>query len=393
MTERVVIVGGGLAAVRTAQALRDLKYPGEVMIVSDEVEWPYDRPPLSKALLLGKTDEANIRLMTPEKAAELGVEVRLSQRVRAVDREARQLLLSGGESIDYGRLVVATGARPLGLPALEGYANVAALRSLGDARRVRSAIQAKQRIALIGGGFIGLEIASSARELGCEVMVIEAAAAPLAPVLGTELSTLVQRWHETKGVVFHCGATLSAVRGSADRVTELVLENDRGVAADTVIVGIGTAPNVEWLHSSGLELHRGLVCDAWGRTNDPFVFGVGDAVCRHTADGCHPTRHWTATTEQARRVARLICGVAEPGPVIDDFYFWSDQYGLRLQFAGRMPQQPRIAFAVGAPGEEKFVALCGTQEQVTAVFSCGSPRDFNRLSAPLRRGEQMSFAA
>ena len=390
MAETTVIVGGGLAAVRTAQALRDLKYPGKVLILSDESHWPYDRPPLSKNFLLGKAGESDILLVTPDRAAELNVEIRLSQKV-SLDRAQKIVHVAGSEDIPYTHLVIATGARPVGLPLLTGYTNVHPLRSLGDAQAVKAELKPGARIAFVGGGFIGLEIAAVAKELGCTVTVIEAAETPLAPVIGAELGRLVQRWHEKKGVSFRCGSAVKAVAASAGRVEALELASGERVDADAVIVGVGTQANIEWLEDSGLDLHRGLVCNELGQSSDPCIFGVGDVVCRHVNGKYHPTRQWTATTEQARRVARAICGEPEPGPVIDDHYFWSDQHGVRLQFVGEVPEKPRLFFSLGSPDEEKFVVLCGDEGGATAVFSLGCPRDFIRQSGPLRQGEKIPY--
>jgi 3-phenylpropionate/trans-cinnamate dioxygenase ferredoxin reductase subunit len=148
---------------------------------------------------------------------------------------------------------------------------------------------------------------------------------------------------------------------------------------------------VEWLTVSGLELNRGLVCDAYGRTLDPLVFGVGDAVCTRIGNSYRPTRQWTAVTEQARRLASTLCGEPQRGPVIDDCYFWSDQHGLRLQFIGQMPADPQLHWVKGSPEEERYVVLCCTDGKVRAVFSVGSPREFLLRSMALRRGEEAAL--
>jgi len=217
------------------------------------------------------------------------------------------------------------------------------------------------------------------------VTVIEAADTPLAGVLGTELGALVQRFHEDRGVAFRCGATVLGALGNG-RIEALELADGTLIPADAIVVGVGVSACVDWLRHSGLELHHGLVCDVAGRTADPKVFGAGDVVCRHFDGACHPTGHWTAAGDQARTVAGLICG-EDPGPLVEDNYFWSDQFDARLQFAGVVPAHPRISYVAGDPEADKFVALCATDEHVTAVFSLNSPRDFIRQSMPLRRGE------
>jgi NADPH-dependent 2,4-dienoyl-CoA reductase/sulfur reductase-like enzyme len=393
--EGVVIVGGGLAAARTAMALRDLQYPGRITLLSDETHLPYDRPPLSKAYLLGKLDPDRMRLLTPAKLDELAIELLAGVAASTLDREHRRVLLADGRSLGYEQLVVATGARPNRLAAFEGFDNVHVLRSLDDADRLRAAIGPGRRLCIIGAGFIGLEIASTAIELGGQVELIEAAATPLAAILGRRLGGRIQRWHESKGAVFHCGAQVERVLGAAS-VQALHLSSGAAVTADAFVVGVGQSASVAWLAGSGLELDRGLVCDEHGRTADPRVFGVGDATCIRSNGRLRPTRHWTATTEQARRAAAALCGQVDAEPVVEDNYFWSDQYGLRLQFAGQVPDDPQLVWVAGSEQDERFAVLCctgGAASQATAVFSLGCVRDFLTHSMPLRRGEPIPVPA
>ena len=388
----IVIVGGGLAAVRTAQALRDSHYAGAITMLSAEDTLPYDRPPLSKGYLLGKVSDAQIRLLSQEKLAELKIDLRFASQATRIDRAARRVWLAGGRSVDYGRLVVATGARPLRLPQFDGLSNVHVLRDAQDARRLREALGPGKRLGIVGAGFIGLEIAASALESGCAVTVVERAATPLAAIVGAELGACVQRWHERKGIRFHCCAAIASIRGSGC-ARALELSDGTIIEVDAVVVGVGQAPNVEWLADSGLSLNRGLVCDVHGRTRDPAVFGVGDVVCTQVGESFHPTRQWTAVTEQARRLADALCDKVDPAPVVEDNYFWSDQHGLRLQFAGRVPNDPRLIWVNGQPGADRFAVLCCNAAEVTAVFSLGCPRDFLVHSMPLRRGEAVAAPA
>jgi 3-phenylpropionate/trans-cinnamate dioxygenase ferredoxin reductase subunit len=387
--DHVVIVGGGLAAVRTAQALRDLHHRGGITLLSAEQALPYDRPPLSKGYLLGKIGDDQIRLLSGQKLDELAIDVRLGSSAIALDRSARRVQLSDGQSVGYDRLVVATGARPVRLPAFEGFANAHVVRSASDARRLREVLGQGRRLGIVGAGFIGLEIASTALEAGCSVTMVELAATPLAAILGTELGACLQRWHQRKGIRFHCGTGIAGVRGSGS-IAALELADGTVVDVDVVVVGVGQVPNVEWLGGSGLSLHHGLVCDVHGRTQDPQVYGVGDVVCTQVGESFHPTRQWTAVTEQARRTADALCGRIDPTPVIEDNYFWSDQHGLRLQFAGQVPDDPRLVWLSGGPDAERFSVLCCTPSEVSAVFSLGCPREFLLHSMPLRRGEKVA---
>lgn len=393
MPTDVVIAGGGLAAVRTAQALRSEGCERSIVVLSGEDEAPYDRPPLSKAYLLGEASDEDIRLVASEKLAGLGVEVRLGCEVVGLDRDAHVARLAGGEEVGYGSLVVATGAVPVMLPTLHDRDNAHVLRTAADARGLRDALGPGVRVGIVGGGFIGLEIAAAAARLGSEVVVVEAAAAPLAPVLGDELGGHIRRWHESKGVAFECGSPLEAAHGEG-AVSALELLDGRRLDVDVVVVGVGVRRNTGWLDGSGLEVGDGLICDELGRTEDPDVYGVGDVVCCRSAAGeLHPTGHWTATGEQARRVAKAICGDADQGEVVHDFYFWSDQHGKRLQFMGRVADEPRLSFVLGSPEEEKYVALLSDAEHVTAVFGLASPKDFIKQSMPLSRGEKVAAPA
>jgi 3-phenylpropionate/trans-cinnamate dioxygenase ferredoxin reductase subunit len=390
MSAGVVIVGGGLGALRTAQALRDEGFAGSVTLVSAEDTLPYDRPPLSKAFLLGTVEEEALVLAEAAQLAELDVAVRLGTPAVGLDLAARTVTLAGGEQLAYDDLVVATGARPNRLAMFEAMDGVVYLRDLHDAHALRRELAARPRLGIVGGGFIGLEIAGVARALGCEVTVVEAAAAPLAPILGAELGGWVQAWHEEQGVRFACGAPLAAVRGEG-RPSELVLADGRTVPVDAVVVGVGVTPDVGWLGEAGLEVHRGLVCDADGRTSDPHVFGVGDVTCRHADGACSPSGHWTATNAHARAVADAIIGRPPSPPAGQQGYFWSDQFDRRLQFAGTVAASPRVSISSGAVDEGKFVALLhdadagDDPDAVTGVFAMNSPREFVRTSLALRR--------
>jgi 3-phenylpropionate/trans-cinnamate dioxygenase ferredoxin reductase subunit len=385
MSAGVVIAGGGLGALRTAQALRDEGHDGAITIVSAEETLPYDRPPLSKAFLLGQVEEEALVLAGAEKLADLHIVVRLGARAVALDLAGRTVRLDGGEELAYDDLVVATGARPNRLALLEGLDGVVYLRDLGDAHMLRRELAARPRLGVVGGGFIGLEIASVARALGCEVTVVEAAAAPLAPILGEELGGWIQAWHEEQGVRFACGAPLAAVHGDG-RPRRLVLADGRMFDVDAVVVGVGVRPDVGWLGDAGLEVHRGLVCDALGRTSDPHVFGVGDVTCRHDgAGGCAPSGHWTATNEHARAVADAILGRPPGERSVQEGYFWSDQFDRRLQFTGTVAASPRITLSSGTVQERTFVALLHDDDAVTGVFAMNSPREFVRTSLALRR--------
>jgi 3-phenylpropionate/trans-cinnamate dioxygenase ferredoxin reductase component len=378
-----VVVGGGLGGLNTARILRELGYDAPITLVCAEGVLPYDRPPLSKAFLLGTADEDDLVLAPAGELAKLDVDVRLGTRAVGLDVRDRRVRLAGGDGLAYDALVVATGATPNRLPILEGLSNVVHLRDLDDARRLRGALEGGARVGIVGGGFIGLEIASVARSLGCAVAVVELADEPLAPIIGTELGRWVREWHEAEGVVFRCATAVDRAEGDG-RAERLVLEDGGTVDVDVVVVGVGVSAAVGWLRDAGLEVGRGLVCDERGRTSDPHVFGVGDVTCRRVEGGFRPSGHWTAATDGADAVALAILGREPSGIPLQEGYFWSDQYSRRLQFQGHVPAEPVVELVSGSPAERKFVAHVGDGAGVCAVFAMSDPRGFMMAARVLR---------
>jgi 3-phenylpropionate/trans-cinnamate dioxygenase ferredoxin reductase subunit len=379
----VAIAGGGLAAVRTAQSLRDLGHEDRIVVLCAENEVPYDRPPLSKDYLVGEASDEDIRLLNDGDLAALDVDLRLGTRATGLDLAAGTVHTEHDEDIEFDRLVVATGAAPVQLPAFGGFDNVVYLRDVADARRLREALGPKPRVGIVGGGFIGLEVASIATRLGCEVTVVEAAAEPLAPILGAEIGGWVRAWHEEHGVAFRCGSPVEEVDG-VGRLERLVLDDGSVLEADLAVVGVGVRPAVGWLADSGLELHRGLVCDTTGAASDPRVFGVGDAICRHVEGDCRLSGHWTAAGESARIAAAAMLGQSAR-PAVDDGYFWSDQFDKRLQFSGTIPSRHELDLVHGSVDERQFVVRCSSNGELRAVLALDSPREFVRNSRELRR--------
>jgi 3-phenylpropionate/trans-cinnamate dioxygenase ferredoxin reductase subunit len=383
MAAPVVIAGGGLASVRAAQGLRDLDFSGDILLVSSESTLPYDRPPLSKDFLLRRVTEDEIGLVSESQWSELGVEVILGCAATAVDLRSRRLI-AGGQEIEYDRLVVATGARPIELPMFRGFAGATYLRTLEDARSLREALSAGASVGIVGGGFIGLEVAAAATQLGCQVTVVEAAAEPLVAVLGPEMGAWIRAWHERRGVSFCCGSPVSDVEG-VGRVECLHLADRTAIDVDLAVIGVGVRPNIEWLADSGLDLHRGLVCDPHGRTSDPHVFGAGDVTCRHRDGGCAVTGHWTAASDQGGAAAEAVVGAETDEVVADESYFWSDQFGKRFQFSGSVPAGARTTVVKGSLTEESYVVHFDSAGVLTGVLALDAPRDFVRASLALRK--------
>ncbi|MFC4011157.1 NAD(P)/FAD-dependent oxidoreductase [Nonomuraea purpurea] len=378
----VVIVGGGLAGLRTAQTLRGLGHRGGISLVSEEFDEPYDRPPLSKGYLLGVRGADDIRLAGREEYARLGIELVLGRAAAGVDPRARTVAFADGGEAGYERLVVATGARPRRLPGLPESVRVHYLRTAADSRRLARALTAGARVAVIGAGFIGLEVASAARLRGCRVTVVEACAQPMAPLIGAEPAAWLRGWHSERGLEFHCGTTVGR---SEERPGAQVLWLADGtvVEADVVVVGAGIVRDTAWLAAAGLETHHGLVCDESGRTSAADVFGAGDIVCRHSAGRCRPIGHWTAAADSAARVAATIVGVPPPD-LGEDGFFWSDQADLRLQFVGAVPPTATAAVVHGGFDSGRFVVHYIDGDRLTGVFAANAPREFLRGRLALR---------
>ncbi|AEH10314.1 MULTISPECIES: NAD(P)/FAD-dependent oxidoreductase [Protofrankia] len=384
---RIVIVGGGLAAVRTAQSVRDLGHRGEVRILSAETEPPYDRPPLSKEYLLDALPDNAIRLLGPSDYRALGIELELGQPVIALDTVAHTVTVAGGPVVPYDRLVIATGAQARPLDVVTGRAAAFALRTAADARRLAAVLRDGRRIAVIGGGFIGLEVAATARARGCAVTVIEAQPAPLLGTVGPLVADWLQARHRAHGVEFRCGVTVAAAGAAPDGGERLRLSDGSVLDADAVVVGVGVVRDVGWLAEAGLEVADGLVCDLAGRTDAPDVFGAGDVVCHRTEHGLVPVGHWTAAGNSARRAAHTLLGLPAPN-LLDDGFFWSDQLGLRLQFAGRADAGSEFVVVAGDMATDSFVGHFLAEGRVSGVFAVNNPRQFLRSRKELRAAHE-----
>jgi len=367
----IVIVGGGLAAQRCAETLRRRGYEGPVRMVCAEPEPPYDRPPLSKEMLAGETAAEDLAYRPAWWYEEKRVELLPGVRAGGLDPDARRLRLDSGDDLPYEKLLVATGGAARRLPFLEGYENVHYLRTLADARRLRGELRAGARLAIVGAGFIGQEVAATARSLGAEVTMLEALETPLAPILGAEVGAWFAGLHAEEGVTVLTGAMLEGARGG-DRVEELVLADGRRLACDAVVVGVGTAPATDWLEGSGLEAD-GIRTDTAGRTKLPGVFAAGDAsIPFEPRHGAHArTEHWDAAAWQGAAAAKSMLGEYPGTPPLPSF--WSDQYGLRIQYVGHAARADAVAFD-GDPAERDFEAVFTRSGVPVAGLAVGRPR-------------------
>ncbi|NLU82752.1 FAD-dependent oxidoreductase [Rhodococcus sp. HNM0569] len=363
---RTVIVGAGLAGLRTAEELRKAGYDGEIVLCGAEPHPPYDRPPLSKEFLAGALDDTALR--PREFFDEQRIDFRPGRRAVALDTTHREVTFADGENLGYDDLVVATGLRPRRLPGLPELAGLHVLRSVDDARMLRDSLASARHVTVVGAGFIGCELASSARSAGVDVTLVEPQSTPLASVLGEQVGSLVARLHVDAGVDVRCGTSLASVEGDT-RVRTVVLADGDEIATDAVVIGIGSVPETEWLDGGGLEVANGVVCDDSGRTGVPHVWAVGDVAAWRAPDGA-PARveHWTNAGEQAAVLAAALTGKPRPADQVP--YFWSDQHGLKIQSLGA--SAPSGTVHVVRDDGRKFVVYYEVDGTFVGVVGAGA---------------------
>jgi NADPH-dependent 2,4-dienoyl-CoA reductase/sulfur reductase-like enzyme len=377
----IVIVGGGLAAARTAEQLRRAEYPGAITIVGDEEHLPYDRPPLSKDVLRGVVDD--VLLKPAEFYADNDITLRLGSAATALDTDARTVTLANGEVVDYDDLVIATGLLPKRIPSLLDLDGVRVLRTLDESLALREHAGSVRRAVVIGAGFIGCEVAASLRTLGAEVTIVEPQPAPLASVLGRQIGDLVARLHRDEGVDVRCGVGVSGVSG--DRHVEKVqLSDGTELNADMVVVGIGSRPSTDWLEGSGVVVDNGVICDVHGRTSAPYVWAIGDVASWQDASG-HQVRveHWSNVGEQARVIVPAMLGGDAPDVIVVP-YFWSDQYDVKIQCLGE-PDAGDVVHLVEDDGR-RFLAYYERDGVVVGVVGGGMPGRAMKARAKIARG-------
>ncbi|OBF88849.1 pyridine nucleotide-disulfide oxidoreductase [Mycobacterium sp. 852002-51152_SCH6134967] len=364
----IVIVGGGLAAARTAEQLRRSEYSGPVTIVSDEDHLPYDRPPLSKEVLRSETDDVSLK--PAEFYEDNDITVLLGNGARSVDTATQTLTLADGTELPYDELIIATGLVPKRIPSFPDLAGIHVLRNYDESVALRQEAGSARRAVVVGAGFIGCEVAASLRKLGVEVALVEPQPAPLASVLGEQIGELVARVHRAEGVDVRCGVGVSEVRGS-DRVETVVLSDGTELEADLVVVGIGSRPSTDWLEGSGLKLDNGVVCDDHGRASAPHVWAIGDvASWRHNLGHQVRVEHWSNVADQARVLVPTMLG-QEPPTAVSVPYFWSDQYDVKIQCLGE-PEAEDVVHVVEDDGR-KFLAYYERDGVVAGVVGGGMP--------------------
>jgi NADPH-dependent 2,4-dienoyl-CoA reductase/sulfur reductase-like enzyme len=385
----VVVAGAGLAGVRTCEALRRRGFDGDIVLLGEEKHPPYSRPPLSKEVLRGDKHPGTATLRSSGELAALDIALRLGARTNALRPAEKIVHLDNGTTIDYDQLVIATGAQPRTLPGV-WLRGVHTLRTVDDCIELRDELTPGARVVVVGAGFIGLEVAASARARGAEVTVVDVLAAPLARVLDVAVGEAVGRLHAQHGVDIRCEVGVAQVEGTA-RVEQVVLTDGTTLPADVVVVGIGVVPATAWLDDSGLTIDDGVVCDPTLQAA-PDIWAVGD-ICRWDSTRMGRTvrvEHWTNANEQPDHVARAICGdVSEFDPVP---YFWSDQYDAKLQCLGFAGTGDEIAVVRGSLDEPKWLALVRSGDLLGGVIGLRSAGQVMKLNPLLAAGAGWSDA-
>lgn len=382
----ITVVGASLAGLRSAQALREHGFDGRLVIVGEEPQAPYDRPPLSKEFLAGKVTEADIALATEGDLDALGAEWLLGTTATGLRAASREVQLADGSAIRTDGVVVATGARPITLPGSDDLSGVFTLRTMADATALRASLgEGSPRVVVVGASFLGAEVAATCHQLGLHVTIVEAADTPLAPALGPELAQECARLHQENGVRLLTGRPVKHLIARDGRVRSVQLADGSRFAADVVVVGIGVRPNTEWLDGSGITLDDGVVCDHGGVAAIPEVVAVGD-VARYFSpvrDTHTRIEHWTTAMEHPHAAMDNLLAGRTVRPLGDVPYFWSEQYGLRIQFAGhRLPDAiPRIVD--GAFADRRWTAVYEVGDETVAVLAMNQPRTFTRLRRAL----------
>jgi 3-phenylpropionate/trans-cinnamate dioxygenase ferredoxin reductase subunit len=338
MTEQIVVVGAGLVGARIVESVRAKGYEGSLTLVGDEAHCPYDRPPLSKQMLAGADPGADVFLLTAGRLDELGVDWRAGVAAAGLDTVRREVRLSDGSLVPFGRLAIATGASPILLPGTEGMAGVHVLRTLDDCLGLRQGLASARSAVVLGGGVLGCEIAATLTGTGADVTLVEAAPSLLGrAVPDGALSGFVRRMHEAAGVRILVDRRVDRLVGDG-HVSQAVLDDGSSIAADIVVLAIGVRPSTKWLAGSGLDIADGVLCDQYLQTAVPGVFAAGDVARQRSAVTGVPARHehWTGAASQAMVAAHnlLAAGDADLKASQSVPYVWSDQYGRRLQIAG-----------------------------------------------------------
>jgi len=394
-----VIVGASLAGAKAAETLRAEGFDGRLVMIGAESERPYERPPLSKDYLLGKAERDTIYVHPAQWYAEHDVDLRLGVAATGLDPSGHQVTLADGSRAGYAKLLLATGSSPRRLPVpgadLDG---VLYLRSVHDSDRLKAAFGAASRVAVIGGGWIGLETAAAARSAGAEVTVLEAAELPLLRVLGREVAEVFASLHRDNGVAVRTGVRVAEITGTSGRADGVLLGDGGRVAADVVVVGVGITPNTQLAAQAGVKVDNGVVVDERLRSSDPDIYAAGDVACAfHPQLGKHiRVEHWANALNQPLIAARAMLGQDVAYDRVP--YFYTDQFDLGMEYSGYVEPggYDQVVFRGDVPGREFLAFWLGggrvlagmnvniwdVNDKIAALVRSGLPVDPVRLADP-----------
>lgn len=354
-SKSVIVVGASLAGLRAVEALRKCDYEGKVSLVGAEAELPYDRPPLSKEVMTGERAPEDVIFRDPGHFVDLGVDLHLG--CAAADLNvADKTIFVGDDRVHFDGLIIATGTTPRALKGADGLDGIFTLRTMRDAVAIRTAMRPGSKVVVVGAGFIGSEVASSARAAGLDVVIVEALDVPLSGAVGEEMGRACSLLHGDNGTKLRCGVGVEGFEGTKE-VEAVRLTDGSIIETDVVVVGIGVKPETGWLEGSGLEIRDGVVCDQF-LSAGPGIYAAGDVArwWNPLFEEEMRVEHWTNAAEQGGLAARNLVAGSKGNPSQSVPYFWSDQYGSRIQFAGRATAD-EIQIVCGSIEQRKLVAL------------------------------------
>ena len=394
--QAITIVGASLAGLRAAETLRRDGFDGTITMIGDEPHRPYDRPPLSKQILAGTWEPDRAPLATDESFDDLQLDWRLGVRATGLDMGAGSISLDDGGTIAHDGLIIATGARCRTIPGTEDLGGVYTLRTLDDCLAIKADFDATpRRVVVVGAGFIGAEVAATAKEAGLDVTMVEMAPVPFERILGAEMGQVCADVQHDHGVDLRTGVGVQAIEGG-DRVERVVLTDGTVLEADVVVVGVGVTPNTEWLEGSGLTIDNGVVCDETCLAA-PGVVAAGDVARwpNHRFDEVMRVEHWDNAVEQGVHAARrLLSGSAEAYTPVP--WFWSDQFDRKIQLAGRTRPDDQVEIVTGSIEERRFAAAYGRNGKLVGILGFNRPRHVMQYRGLMNDGaswdDAMAFA-
>ncbi|MFG1280207.1 NAD(P)/FAD-dependent oxidoreductase [Xanthobacter autotrophicus] len=385
--ERIVVIGGGQAAAMAVRTLRTDGYQGGISVLSEEGHLPYERPPLSKAVLTGTADVDSICLMPEGFVVEHYVDYRRGVRALAIDRTAQRVKTSTGESLAYDRLLIATGSRPRRIDGdLADRSNVFYLRTIEDSAAIRAAIAPGKTLLAIGAGWIGLEVAATARRLGMEAVVVEMADRACGRSLPADVGAALVSLHRDRGTRVLLETRVVGVEGTG-QVDRVRLSNGETLDVAMVVVGIGAIPNDDIAREAGLEVVGGVLVDANTRTSDPLIFAAGDVAAFRTGEALWRLESWANAQNQGVAAAKNMLGL--DAPYQPNTWFWSDQYDVNIQIIGSITDP--LAQVFTRRGErQRFTQLYVRDRQIVGAICFGQPREMTFVRKLIRKSYRVS---